>query len=276
MLTLVQWTLYFGIARLVFSSYVEIQCSWKGSGLSLEAGSVEQVSLNCPKGSVEWLYPAGALRFSFLPLQHLTSPGSVSRHLIGCIKPALGFRGAELYLEREGTLELLLTEDDQTSPSRVHCFTWLPSQKVALFLQATPQQDISRHISGFHYEVRGDWIENLALPLNKWNNEVVQGSIRTIVHDVELRESVIGISATRILRQKFALFHTRGHAMKPLGNIRTPLNCGVKPGPGSFVFMGWVHFGDAWLDCAPRYKDFVQVYEAATQAHTNPCKIALD
>lgn len=105
---------------------------------------------------------------------------------------------------------------------------------------------------------------------------VVRGNIRTVLNDGDLQESVIAVSVTRVYRQKFTLFHPRGHSVKSLGEIRTPLSCGVRPGPGSFLFMGWVHFGDAWLGCAPRYKDFKKVYEAATETHENPCEMALD
>ncbi|KAM8960343.1 meteorin [Pelodytes ibericus] len=290
------WFWWLCIVHIVSSTYREIQCSWRESGLSLEVGSVEQVSLHCSEGSVEWLYPMGALHLSLVPRLPLAVPVPEPKLFTACIKPSPFFRGAQLYLEREGVLELLLSEADLAMRPRVHCFSWQPQQKVALFLQAIPHQDISRRIAAFRYELRGDWDGRLALPLNKLNMEgvcrpcndteilmavctsdfVVRGNIRMVGNDAELQESVIGISATRVYRQKFTLFQPRGHSVKSLGDIRTPLSCGVKPGPGSFLFMGWVHFGDAWLGCAPRYKDFKRIYEAAKRAHENPCDIALD
>ncbi|XP_063285082.1 meteorin [Pelobates fuscus] len=294
------WTivgvLYLCILRSATCSYREAQCSWRKSGLSLEARSVEQVTLRCTEGTVEWLYPMGALRLSLVPRPPITVPAAEPRLLTACIKPTASFRGAQLYLEREGVLELLLSEAEPAIRPRVHCFSWQPHQKVALFLQAIPHQDISRRIAAFRYELRADWDGRLALPLSKLNMEgvcrpcndteilmavctsdfVVRGNIRAVENDAELQESVIGISATRVHRQKFTLFQPRGHSVKSLGDIRTPLSCGVKTGPGSFLFMGWVHFGDAWLGCAPRYKDFKRIYERALQAHENPCEIALD
>ncbi|KAM4698089.1 meteorin [Rhinophrynus dorsalis] len=296
MLWLSKWILCFGTLHSVLCSNLQDQCSWKGSGLSLEAGSVEQISLHCAEGSVEWLYPTGALRLRLVPRQFLALPGPGPSRLTACIKPAPSFQGAQVYLEKEGILELLLSEDDPDKSPRVQCFSWLPSQKMALFMQATPHQDISRRIAAFRYELRGDWDGRLALPLNKLSVEgacrpcndteilmavctsdfVVRGNIRTVVNDAELQQTVIGISATRVHRQKLTLFQPLGRSVKSLGDIRTPLSCGVKPGPGSFLFMGWVHFGDAWLGCAPRYKDFKQVYETAIKAQENPCEIALD
>ncbi|NWZ67999.1 METRN protein, partial [Acrocephalus arundinaceus] len=140
------------------------QCSWRGSGLSQEAGSVEQLSLHCAEGSLEWLYPTGALRLRLAPRLPPTSSavkGGSPPHVTACIKPTGTFRGAQLYLEREGVLELLLPESPRP---RARCFSWLPQEKVALFLQATPHPDISRRIAAFRYELRGDWLARPALP----------------------------------------------------------------------------------------------------------------
>lgn len=134
------------------------------SGLSQEAGSVEQLSLHCAEGSLEWLYPTGALRLRLaprLPPATATTKGRSPQHVTACVKPSGTFRGAQLYLEREGVLELLLPEAPRP---RVRCFSWLPWEKVALFLQATPHRDISRRIAAFRYELRGDWLAHPALP----------------------------------------------------------------------------------------------------------------
>ncbi|NXS42104.1 METRN protein, partial [Balaeniceps rex] len=267
------------------------QCSWRGSGLSQEVGSVEQLSLHCAEGSLEWLYPTGALRLRLaprLPPTATSAKGRSPRHIIACVKPSGTFRGAQLYLEREGVLELLLPEAPRP---RVRCFSWLPREKVALFLQATPHRDISRHIAAFRYELRGDWLARPALPATRacrpcndteilmaicTSDFVIRGSIRSVSNDVELQESVIGVSAARIHRQKFPLFQAGGRPGRPVGSIRTPLRCGVKPGPGTFLFMGWLHFGEAWLSCAPRYRDFQRIYEGARRTRQNPCEFPVD
>ncbi|NXK10608.1 METRN protein, partial [Herpetotheres cachinnans] len=266
------------------------------SGLSQEAGSVEQLSLHCAEGSLEWLYPTGALRLRLAPRLPPTTAaikGRSPRHVTACVKPAGTFRGAQLYLEREGVLELLLPEAPRP---RVRCFSWLPQEKVALFLQATPHRDISRRIAAFRYELRGDWLARPALPAASLTGEgacrpcndteilmaictsdfVIRGSIRSVSNDVELQESVIGVSTARIHRQKFPLFQVGGRPGRPAGSIRTPLRCGVKPGPGTFLFTGWLHFGEAWLSCAPRYRDFQRIYEGAQRTRQNPCEFPLD
>uniref|UniRef100_A0A8D0GT78 Meteorin, glial cell differentiation regulator n=1 Tax=Sphenodon punctatus TaxID=8508 RepID=A0A8D0GT78_SPHPU len=240
------------------------------SGLSQESGSVEQISLRCAEGSLEWLYPAGALRLR---------------------KNPRSFRGAQIYLERDGILELVLSEADVSLRPKVRCFNWLPKEKVALFLQSTLHQDISRRIAAFRYELRGDWNSRMppgsagaCRPCNDTeilmaictSDFVIRGNIRTVSNDVEMQESIISVSATRIHRQKFTLFQPVGKYGKSTGSIRTLLRCGVKPGPGSFLFTGWLHFGEAWLSCAPRYKDFRRIYEDAHHAHENPCEVSLD
>lgn len=105
---------------------------------------------------------------------------------------------------------------------------------------------------------------------------VIRGSIRSVSNDAELQESVIGVSATRIHRQKFPLFQVGGRGGRAVGSIRTPLRCGVKPGPGTFLFTGWLHFGEAWLSCAPRYRDFQRIYEGARRTRQNPCEFPVD
>lgn len=114
---------------------------------------MEQVFLRCSEGSVEWLYPSGALRLSLSPRPlwaglRTTSatPASV------CVKAEPQWGGAQLYLERDGVLELLL--GDVTGHSHTRCFSVTPGERPALFLQATPHQDISRRIAAFRYEVR--------------------------------------------------------------------------------------------------------------------------
>uniref|UniRef100_A0A8C9NG60 Meteorin, glial cell differentiation regulator n=1 Tax=Serinus canaria TaxID=9135 RepID=A0A8C9NG60_SERCA len=205
------------------------------SGLSQEAGSVEQLSLHCAEGSLEWLYPTGALRLRLAPR---------APHVTACIKPTGTFRGAQLYLEREGGLELLLPEAPRP---HARCFSWLPQEKVALFLQPS------------------------RLP-----SAVIRGSIRSVSNDAELQESIIGVSATRIHRQKFPLFQVGGWPGRLVGSIRTPLRCGVRPGPGTFLFTGWLHFGEAWLSCAPRYRDFQRIYRGAQRTRQNPCEFPVD
>ncbi|OXB74457.1 UNVERIFIED_CONTAM: hypothetical protein H355_001839 [Colinus virginianus] len=212
------------------------------SGLSQEAGSVEQLTLRCAEGSLEWLYPTGALRLRLAPrLPPATAAdGRDPRHVTACLQPSGTFRGAQLYLERDGELELLLPEAEAAPRPRVRCFSWPPHEQVALFLQATPQRDISRRIASFRYELRGDWLARPALP--------AEG------------EDAFG----------------GGRPGRVAGSIRTPLRCGVRPGPGTFLFTGWLHFGEAWLSCAPRYKDFQHIYEDARRRRQNPCEFPMD
>lgn len=105
---------------------------------------------------------------------------------------------------------------------------------------------------------------------------VIHGTIRGVAHDTELQESVITVAATRVIRQTLPLFQEGSSEGQGQASIRTLLRCGVRPGPGSFLFMGWSRFGEAWLGCAPRFQEFSRVYSAALTAHLNPCEVALD
>ncbi|KAL7887759.1 hypothetical protein AOLI_G00054800 [Acnodon oligacanthus] len=277
-------------------SYTADQCGWRGSGLSQLQGSVEQVFLRCAEGSVEWLYPSGALRLSLSPrpLWAGLGPGVSSNTPASvCVKAEPQWGGAQLYLERDGVLELLI--GDVSGHAHTHCFSVTSGERPALFLQATPHQDISRRIAAFRYELRGERSERpndnsvhtepvssegACRPCNDTemlmavctSDFVVRGNIRAVDTDADLQAAVIKVSATRVYRQKFALFSSNGR-LTHSGEIRTPLSCGVRTGSGSFLFTGHIHFGEAWLGCAPRYKDFLRVYERAKQELQIPCTL---
>ncbi|XP_075890569.1 meteorin [Nelusetta ayraudi] len=297
------WILFCATLDVASSNYSEDQCSWRGSGLSQQRGSVEQISLHCSEGTLDWLYPKGALRLSLSPRlpSVAVGPGAgggggSSGLITACVKPSEQFHGAQLYLERDGVLELLVGDRlGSSSPPRVRCFSRLPGQRVALFLQATPHQDISRRIASFRYELRGDWTAQLSLDSRPINTEdacrpcnnseilmavctsdfVVRGNIKSVAADDDSQAAVIKVSATRVFRQKYTLF-TGNSRLGSRGEIRTLLQCGVKPGPGSFLFTGRVHFGEAWLGCAPRYKDFQRAYTMAKAAQQIPCELPVD
>ncbi|KAF7709041.1 meteorin [Silurus meridionalis] len=282
------------IMALTGASRAADECSWKGSGLSQPEQSVEQVFLRCSEGSVEFLYPTGALRLTLLPrLPGHRVGGAAGTPSSVCIKPEPQWGGAQLYLERGGVLELLVS--DPPGPARIHCFSLAPGESTALFLQATPHSDISRRIAAFRYELRGDWMPQISVntvdddldreegacrPCNDTemlmavctSDFVVRGNIRAVEVDPGQRVSVIRVSTTRVYRQKWPVFSSVGRRTHS-GEIRTLLRCGVRAGSGSFLFTGHAHFGEAWLTCAPRYKDFLRVYERAKQDLQIPCTL---
>uniref|UniRef100_A0A8C3XA35 Meteorin n=1 Tax=Catagonus wagneri TaxID=51154 RepID=A0A8C3XA35_9CETA len=86
---------------------------------------------------------------------------------------------------------------------------------------------------------------------------VIHGNIHGVAHDTELQESVITVEAARVLRQTLPLFRVGGPGGPVQASTHIPLRCGVCPGPGTFLFMGWRRFGEAWLGCAPRFQEFV-------------------
>lgn len=108
---------------------------------------MEHVHLRCTEGSLEWMYPARALRVVLEP--NLSS----AQHTTVCIKPASDFQGASIYVERAGRLHLVISEAGGARPHHVSCFSTHTPQRVALFLQASPQRDISRRTASFQYEL---------------------------------------------------------------------------------------------------------------------------
>ncbi|NWX36971.1 METRL protein, partial [Notiomystis cincta] len=263
-----------------------------GSGLSREPRSraVEQVRLRCTEGSLQWMYPARALRVLLEPI--LAS----ARHTAVCIKPAGDFQGASVYVERAGQLQLVLSEAQGARPRRVSCFRAHSPPRVALFLQASPQRDLSRRTAAFQYELLGKQsaadpdlkkmalVEAMCRPCDNMellmaicsSDFVVKGSIRNVSHDSENHMSQVDVSVQKVYRQKNQIFQQEEGSGEWRGPIRTLLQCKVKTGGGDFLFVGNEHFGEAWLGCAPRFKDFMLVYQAARERGANPCEFELN
>ncbi|XP_068118655.1 meteorin-like protein [Hyperolius riggenbachi] len=264
--------------------YTSDLCNWKGSGLTHEPHKkeVEQVYLRCAEGSVEWMYPTGALIVNLLP-----NTLSSSDHLTVCIKPFKDSKGSNIYLEKTGELKMLI-QDGEHAPQKVYCFA---QDQGVLFIEATPQLDISRKITAFQYELISrrtlsdlhaisdpcqpcsDTEVLLAVCISDF---VVRGSITGVTNDPEQQESSIAISVNKLYRQKNKIFQKSKDQESWEGQIKTPLKCGVRAGQGDFLFTGRLHFGEPRLGCAPRYKDFQRIYLEAKDNGLNPCEIDTD
>ncbi|TTQ55689.1 Meteorin-like protein [Bagarius yarrelli] len=247
--------------RPAVSQYSSDECSWRGSGLTHEghARDVEQVYLRCSQGSLEWLYPTGAIIVNLRP--NVVSPAAA--HLSVCIKPSHESSGTHIYLERLGKLRLLLRESQQAE-GKVHCFG---IQEGALFIEAVPQRDISRRITAFQYE-----LVNHRPGADPQSLIVGRGSILSVEAAEEEDQASVGVTLSRVYRQKSEVFSQTGGRVKFwTGKLLMALQCGVKPGEGEFLFTGTVRFGQAWLACAPRYTHFLRTYQEAETLGTNPC-----
>lgn len=272
------------LVRISFCQYSSDQCSWKGSGLTHEghARDVEQVYLRCSQGSLEWLYPTGAIIVNLRP--NMVSPAAA--RLSVCIKPSSDSRGTNIYLDRNGKLRLLLREDEQTQ-GRVQCFS---IQEGALFIEAVPHMDISRRITAFQYELvserPGLEAQSLSAPCQPCSDAemllsvctsdfVARGSIKKVNQEEE--HSTVDVEISHLNRQKIQVFVSGGVRVRRwTGQIKMPPHCGVRSGDGEFLFMGTIRFGEAWMGCAPRYKDFLRLYQEAQQRGTNPCQVDTD
>ncbi|XP_035471333.1 meteorin-like protein isoform X1 [Scophthalmus maximus] len=275
-------------------------CNWTGSGFAAAADSrlVLQVRLRCTEGSVRWVYPGQALRVVLEP--NLSS----NPRTTVCIKPSPSLRGASVFVERGGDLELLATDDARSQQQRrqVFCFRADGPRRPAIYLQASPRGEghWSRRTMGFRYELLGNRSSAPSLglrgpqtscrPCNDTellmavcnSDFVVRGHIKNISHNSESQTSSVEVSAARVYWQRSGVFERRVSPRSPRpisswrGHIHTLLRCHVKPGDGEFLFTGSEHFGEAWLGCAPHYKDFLSVYQTARAARRNSCDFPLD
>ncbi|KAJ8384717.1 hypothetical protein AAFF_G00199230 [Aldrovandia affinis] len=284
------------LCRTTCSQYSSDQCSWKGSGLTHEghARDVEQVYLRCSQGSLEWLYPTGAIIVNLRP----NTASLAAQRLTVCIKPSASSRGSNIYLDRAGVLRLLLTETEQAG-DQVHCFG---IQEGALFIEAIPYRDISRKITAFQYELvnirRG--VDSPIDPCQPCSDAEVLMAVCTSDFAARGRvgwaeeegaeegaeqgagQSSVAVTLSWLYRQKSKVFALAGgRARRWTGRVRTPARCGASFAQGAVEGEGVPPDGDhtfreAWLGCAPRYKDFLDVYRAAQELGVNPCSVETD
>ncbi|KAJ8254099.1 hypothetical protein COCON_G00207110 [Conger conger] len=273
------------LCRTTSSQYSSDQCSWKGSGLTHEGHTrdVEQVYLRCSQGSLEWLYPTGAIIVNLRP--NTASPAA--QRLTACIKPSAGSRGSNIYLDRASQLKLLLTESQQAL-GQVHCFG---IQEGALFIEAIPYRDISRKITAFQYELVNARQGSLTGPCQPCSDEELLMAVCT--SDFVVRGSVVGVeeapeqesvavAVSWLYRQKSRVFASAGgRARRWTGRVKTPPQCAARLTQGrarddQLLLTGSVRFGEAWLGCASRYTDFLRVYRTAQERGTNPCHVDTD
>uniref|UniRef100_A0A8C5QZ46 Meteorin-like protein n=1 Tax=Leptobrachium leishanense TaxID=445787 RepID=A0A8C5QZ46_9ANUR len=277
------------LSALGKSVYAEDSCNWRGSGLisDFRPRALELVRLRCVDGSLEWIFPKRALRVILEP-----NLGN-GKYSTACIKPSASFQGASMYVERNKELHLLGSETQGLQ--QVHCFSMDRVQRVTLFLQASLQSETGTRTVGFQYELLSNqksWpgFQNIALlhgvcrPCDNkellmavCNSDfVVRGSIRDVSHDAGSRTSRVDVTAHKVYRQRNNVFQLEDSTGSWAGPIRTLLQCRVSKGAGEFLFTGSEHFGDAWLGCAPRLKDFHQIYKEALDHRTNPCELQID
>ncbi|XP_061844107.2 meteorin-like protein [Nerophis lumbriciformis] len=288
----VQWVMWVLVCPAI-TQYSSDECSWRGSGLSHESHrrDVEQVYLRCSQGSMEWLYPTGAIIVNLRPNTE-PSPG----HMEGlhvCIKPLPHSQGSHLYLDRAGDLKLLMAESEQPEGS-VRCFSHADG---ALFVEAVPQADISRRITAFQYELvpsqspKAHLFTHLLpgfVTCEPCSDEEVllavctsdfagRGLFQGVLLSTDKHSQVASVSLSRLYHQKSAVFAAGGAKVRRwTGRVNVPSQCGIPPGKDDYLLTGSVHFGEAWLGCAPRYKDFLRLYVEAQRAGRNPCQVNTD
>ncbi|XP_057673990.1 meteorin-like protein [Corythoichthys intestinalis] len=278
--------LILGRCRTSLCQYSSDQCSWKGSGLTHEGHTrdVEQVYLRCSQGSLEWLYPTGAIIVNLRP--NTISPAAA--RLSVCVKPAPESSGTNVYLDLNGRLRSLLREHDQAA-GRVRCFGILEG---ALFIEAIPRTDISRRVTAFQYELVSDELMgDRSLPAEACQpcNEaevllavctkdfVARGIVTSVREETEENRSSINVDINRLYRQKTQVFVPGGpRARRWSGSITMPRQCAFKVSNDDILFTGTLRFGEARMGCATRYDDFLHWYRQAQRLGTNPCHLDTD
>ncbi|XP_035694883.1 meteorin-like protein [Branchiostoma floridae] len=283
--TLLLWTFWLGASA---TRYSEDQCDWTGSGLSQlqESKSVQQVYFRCVEGTLQWKYPRGALR---IVLEHGTS----GRDFKGCVQADRTFSGANVYLEEDEKLKLII-QDGESSDNleRLRCFS-SKEGRTALYVEAAAHlsgaESVVKRVVALKYELQlvthrhfGEDDFKECRPCNDTelmtafcsSDFVVKARIKSVTNNADTKESTLELSASQVLRQKETIFVENGHGHgHHHGLVRTPLKCGVQQGEGQFLITGSIHFGKARLGCAPRFKEFKKLAEYATRTGRNMCNM---
>lgn len=102
------------------------------------------------------------------------------------------------------------------------------------------------------------------------------GTFRDAVLDTD-KHSPAAVTLSRLFRQKSRVFARSGaRGRRWSGRINVPTRCAAHPGGDAYLLTGSIHFGEAWLGCAPHYTDFLRLYVSAQKAGTNPCQVDAD
>uniref|UniRef100_A0A3P9NHI9 Meteorin-like protein n=1 Tax=Poecilia reticulata TaxID=8081 RepID=A0A3P9NHI9_POERE len=255
-----------------------------GFAAGVDRRIVLQVRLRCTEGLVSWVYPGQALRVALEP--NLSS----IRYNTVCIQPSPSLSGASVFIERAGELELLETEDGGLTGRQVFCFRADGPHSIS-----EGRSDVL--IESGKMSQKAASVDTLCpfcpptascRPCNDTellmavcsSDFVVRGYIKNVFHDSRRQSSLVEVLITKVYWQRSGVFEQQMHPhMSPQswhGHIRTLLQCHVKPGDGQFLFTGSEHFGEAWLGCAPCYKDFLSVYHKARMGRRTSCDFPLD
>lgn len=143
--------------------------------------------LRCSEGSLEWLYPTGAIIVNLRP--NTFPKAGAETQLSACVKPRGDSSGASVFVERAGVMRMLLSEEEQAA-GRVRCFSL---DEGALFVQASTHTDISKRVTAFQYElIRGERTAAGTMlsstgKVQIWDLEQTYGSVA--LYDVECDET---------------------------------------------------------------------------------------
>ena len=74
----------------------------------------------------------------------------------------------------------------------------------------------------------------------------------------------IQVAVVQLIHQNAPLFQRMRRQDRFLsGSLLAPPHCGIRAGPGHFLFTGRVRLGKATLRCAPFYKDWLRIARMA-------------
>ena len=104
---------------------------------------------------------------------------------------------------------------------------------------------------------------------------MLQGSIEAVVRNKEMKEVEIHVNVSRVIRDAVGIVSRWNDSLSSNQSILiVPIQCGVQPGSGQFLFLGKMRLGRAYMKCAPRIENFSTMYMKAVEEGNHHCNVA--
>ncbi|KAL3876681.1 hypothetical protein ACJMK2_034485 [Sinanodonta woodiana] len=249
---------------------------------------VRTVQARCQEGTITWLQPYGALRLELKPLH----PGNFqmcfvidsgrTRLIVSKETLTYGKSSDQEYPSGRFEFETLVIADGK---SKETCLT--SSACIVLYIETERTFNISvfERIL-IHYDMELLSRQMMLDPLEECrpcseseilraycsSDFVVVGTVEDVIHNEETEKTQIGVNVMQIIRQRDTFFHRKDRGSKTLqGTIVAPKKCGIRHGPGIFLFTGRLKLGYLKFGCAPYLTEWETIVKRAEDEGTLEC-----
>ncbi|KAK3601863.1 hypothetical protein CHS0354_041786 [Potamilus streckersoni] len=249
---------------------------------------VRTVQARCQEGRITWLQPFGALRLELKPLHSgnfqmcfvidsgMTRLKVSKESLINWKSPDQEYPSARFEIEMLAIAHGKTKEMCLTSAASI--VLYIEAERtfnISVFERILIYYDmelLSRRMMLDPLEECRPCSDSEILRAYCSSDFVVVGTVEDVFHNDETEKTEIGVNVMQIIRQRETLFHRKDRGSKTLqGTIMAPKKCGVRHGPGTFLFTGRLKLGYLKFGCAPYLTDWEMLVKRAEDEGTLEC-----